>query len=280
MQKYINIHIHLFEENYEIFFGYMLGSPFTGIEEKLDELIITFPYEKWNFDLKTFIENILKKIDANYSITKEEIIDEINWNEEWEKNVPVIIIDDKIGIAPSWKIEKLATPLKIIINPKMSFGTGEHASTRLICKLAENTIKPGTFWIDAGTGSGVLAILAVKLGASKVLAFDNNLWSINNSTENFKLNHVDNDIVLLEADVDSFDMPPAQGIMANLFSHLIIGSLDKFYTALKKSKGDLLVSGILVYNKDDIIKAAMVNGFQHIESLEEEEWTAIHLKAL
>ncbi|MBI5326066.1 MAG: 50S ribosomal protein L11 methyltransferase [Ignavibacteriae bacterium] len=183
-----------------------------------------------------------------------------------------------MGIAPEWKISELGTKIKIAINPKMSFGTGEHSSTRLMCILAEKAIKEGSYWIDAGTGTGILAILAVRLGAGKVLAFDNNYWSIENAVENINLNNVSDKVEIKETDIDEFEFPDCDGILANLFLNLLLPSFKKFYKGLEKKKGELLVSGILIYNKDEIIKAATDAGFVIINSIVEDEWIAMHFR--
>jgi len=265
------------EEDYDLLYAIFYGLPFSGIEEKLDELIATFPLEYW-IEKGTHIKTILEESGIKAEITKEEILEDKNWNEEWEKQVPAINVNDRIGIAPEWKLSELKNEIKIAINPKMSFGTGEHSSTRLMCILTEQVIKRDSYWIDAGTGTGVLAILAVKLGARRVLAFDNNYWSIDNAVENIKLNNVQFQIELIEADIDSFDFPDCDGIMANLFFNLLIPSFPKFYNGLKHKKGDLLVSGIMIYDKDEIIKAATDAGFEITNSITEDEWIAIHFQ--
>jgi ribosomal protein L11 methyltransferase len=278
-KKFINIHIKILEEDYDLLYAIFFGLPFSGIEERLDEVIATFPLDYWNSD-ESLIKSAIVSSGLKADIVKEEIIEDKNWNEEWEKNVPSIKVNDRIGIAPEWKLNELDTSIKIAINPKMSFGTGEHCSTRLICILAEKIIHKDSFWIDAGTGTGVLAILAIKLGAGRVLAFDNNYWSIDNASENLNINKVITKIELIEADIDSFEFPDCDGIMANLFFNLLMPSFPKFYNGLKNNKGDLLVSGILIYNKDEIIKSATDAGFELVKFITEDEWIAIHFKAI
>jgi ribosomal protein L11 methyltransferase len=277
--EYVNIYIKIDEELYDLAYGYISQFQFTGIEERSDELIITFESKSWNDLLRTELIDALKNVNSNIEITKEERFPDKNWNEEWEKNVEPVIINDKIVIAPSWKIKDLNYEIPVIINPKMSFGTGEHASTRLVCKLMETVIKKNSFWIDAGTGTGVLAILALKLGAGSMFAFDNNEWSIENAKENFILNSVENKIELLEADIESVSLPDADGITANLFRHLLIESFPVFYQSLNKSEGDLIVSGILKYDENEIKAEALHAGFIYINLLYEDEWVGIHFKA-
>jgi ribosomal protein L11 methyltransferase len=279
MEKFLNVHLKIYEVDYEILVAYLSEMPFCGIEERYDELIVTFNVNDYNDDIRNEIKENLESFNSDYIIIKEEMIDDKNWNEEWENQIEPIIINDDIVITPDWKQDQLNHKLKLLINPKMSFGTGHHATTRLVCRMCLDVITPDTFWVDAGTGTGVLAILAAKLGAKPILAFDNNMWSIDNAKENVLMNDVE-DIVKVElADIDEFIIPECDGILANLFRHLLIDSFPKFYQALKNKNGDLLVSGILVYDKEEIIEHALKNGFKLIKEILEDDWTAIHFRA-
>lgn len=279
IKKYINIHVKILEEYYELAYALLYYFPFTGIEEIFDELIISFELDNWNQETRNQLLESLTKIYPEVEIIKEETLNEKNWNEEWEKNVPIIIISDKIAITPEWRKNQVDREIKILINPKMSFGTGDHQSTRLVCRLMENVVKKDTFWIDVGTGTGILAALAIKLGAQNVLATDNNIWSYENAAENFKLNNVDSVIELKNEDVQTEPLPAADGIVANLNLNLILSSFDVFYNSLKAKKGDLIIAGILIYNKDEILKAASHCGFIEQSHLIEDEWIAFHFKA-
>ncbi len=184
--SYITIEFSIPEEYFDPAIGILSLYPICGIEEKYDYLSVTFDTNDYNENIESSIITDLKSINSNIYITNRSEIDEKNWNEEWEKSVEPVIISPKLGIAPSWRINELMTEIMIIINPKMSFGTGSHESTRLLCKLMLDVIKPHSIWIDAGTGTGLLAILAIKLGTSKVFAVDNNIWAIENASENMK----------------------------------------------------------------------------------------------
>lgn len=268
------MHIYLPDEFQELAYSNIYEYKFSGIEEKFDEIIITFDTSYYNDSIrKEIIENIQMAYNGAY-IIKEERIEDKNWNEEWEKNVPTIIVNERIAIAPSWKIDELDQKLKIIINPKMSFGTGDHPTTRLCCRLLEEVLNKDENWIDVGTGTGVLAILAKMLGANKVIAFDNNIWSVENAEENIKINNLEGQIELLETDIDSFEFPSYNGIVANIFLHLAKQGMAKFFQSLQLNKGHLILSGILTYDKDIIIENARMNGFELIKTLVEDEWIA------
>jgi ribosomal protein L11 methyltransferase len=279
LKNFINIHIALKEEAFELAYAFLQSYSFCGIEERFDEIVITFNSDDWNDSLRAEILDTLKPLDAEVEIIKEETIADKNWNEEWEKNVAPVRISDNIIITPEWKKDEFDAKYKIIINPKMSFGTGEHQTTRLVCRLMEKVSRPGAFWIDAGTGTGALAIFAAMLGAREVYAFDNNIWSIENAKENFELNGVSDKIKLEELDIENCELPDADFIAANLFLNLVVPSLPVFYKSLKAQKGDLLISGVLKYHLQDLLDGAERNNFEHIETQYEDDWIAVHLRA-
>lgn len=275
MKEFRNITLSVPEEKFELIIATLMDFSILGIREDFDKLIITFDNAVWDDNVKQELLNACKYIYPDVSILAEDVISPQNWNEEWEKNVPVIDISPKIAITPEWKKHEVAAQIPIIINPKMSFGTGQHETTRLIAKLMEEFVQPNQFWIDAGTGTGVLAIIAAKLGASKVYAFDNNSWAVENSIENVHANDVENIVTIEEVDVDEISLPIADGICANLYANLIKENLPKFYKSLAQSKGILLVSGILVYDSQEVIDEALKIGFQLIKVIQEAEWVAI-----
>ncbi len=275
MKEFLNITFAIPEEYFELAIAALMDFETLGIQEDYDKLIVTFDN---SIITDNFIQNLLESLSSIYTdtrIVKQEVVAAQNWNREWEENVPLVKISDRIDILPEWKKQESTAEIPIIINPKMSFGTGQHETTRLISRLMEKYCKAGQFWIDAGTGTGVLAILAVKLGASNVFAFDNNFWAIDNARENVILNNVEDKVIIEELDVDSTNLPPADGIVANLFANLLIENFPKFHQSLVNSKGILLVSGVLKYQQDELIEAAELNGFKLLEIITEEEWISV-----
>ncbi|MFH1051724.1 MAG: 50S ribosomal protein L11 methyltransferase [bacterium] len=277
-KRYINLTLSVPEELYDLSYGVICDFQTCGIEEKFDELIISVDYDYWTDETESNLLEQLKFIDNSMSLTKKEVVLDKNWNAEFEKNSPLIVINDRLGIAPEWKQKELKTDIKIIINPKMSFGTGDHATTRLMCRLMEHSVKPGSQWIDAGCGSGVLAILAIKLGAKSVLAFDYDLWSVENTQENIMLNDISDEIEIIHDKIENIKLPPVHGIAANMFSNLLISSMEKFYSSLKDNKGVLILSGILKYDKPDVIESAETFGFELVSELCEDEWVALQFR--
>jgi len=277
IKKYTSIRIRIPEEYYDIAYGIIFLYNPIGIEEKFDELIVTFLSEDFSDDILESIINSLKKVYEKTEVTDVETIKETNWNEEWEQSIQPIDIENKIFIRPDW-IKQIDEDkrINIIINPKMSFGTGHHATTRLVAKLLLHNVKKDSSWIDAGCGTGILSIIALKLGAKSVLAIDNNDWAIDNARENFKLNSINSGIDLRLCGVEDISLPDIEGIMANLYTHLLISNFDKFYSSLKKRNGILLASGVLSFDEELILQKATEVGFNHIQTIYEDEWCAFH----
>jgi ribosomal protein L11 methyltransferase len=266
------------EENFELVYAALTDFDFTGIEERLDEIVITFDTGLWTPATRESVIAAIRQFAPEAKIIGEDDIREKNWNEEWERHVTPIKVNERIAITPDWRIDEVDQDMKIIINPKMSFGTGHHATTRLMALLMDKLVQPDSFWLDAGTGTGVLAILAIKLGAEKCFAFDNNIWSIANAKENFRINGVEGSTELAEIDIDECELPEADGIAANINTNIVIKSLPKFYRALKNSGGDLVVSGVLAYDRAELEESAAKNGFTLVGCLTEDEWIGCHFK--
>lgn len=277
-KEYVNVIIGILEEYFDLSMSVLQDYNFCGIEERSDELIVSF--EETEFDKIELDEliNELKTFDKTVKLISIEKFSERNWNEEWEKHVLPVIVSDKIIITPTHRASESDAEITIVIDPKMSFGTGHHTTTRLVCKLMDGLVKPHSHWIDAGTGTGVLAILAVKLGAESVYAFDNNEWSINNAQENIIKNEVDGHIRLELADIDSLGLETCDGIAANIFLNLALPSLPKFRQAIEKNDGDLLISGIMVYDEEILLKQAKKDNLILVNKIVEDEWVAFHFK--
>ncbi len=281
-KEYLSIQYQVKEEQFETAYTAISGYTLTGIEEGLDTLTFWFLHDhSSDFQQKTvaMLTTVFEQFGVDAILLSAAIIQEKNWNAQWEEQIQPVYVNERIVITPSWKAESVTAPMKIIINPQMSFGTGHHETTRMTAHLLEQTVQPGSFWIDAGTGTGVLAILALKCGAAKVFAFDNDEWSVRNTEENLTLNAIPPDAVQVEqADITTIQLPLCNGITANLHKNLLLKSLPLFHRSLSAHHGDLLISGILRFDTEEVIQAAQNASFTHIQTLSESDWIAIHLK--
>ena len=208
----------------DIISGILWELKISGVNEENDLLKIFTDYD--STVTKDEINTLLQKaIDEN--IISSFIIEEYsyeykNWNQEWEKGISVIEVSDKITIKPSFKnYENKQNKIVITIDPKMSFGTGEHETTKLVIQLLEKHLEKGGKVLDVGTGTGILAIAAVKLGAQSVLAIDNDDWCIENAEENSVLNNVNKKIKIKLSEIKDIAEKDFDIILANIQKNIL-----------------------------------------------------------
>ena len=278
-QTFIALSCSIPEEEQDLFLGCISGMHFTGIEQSNDSMTILFNEQDCPQDIEVLLQSIASNHSISYSILDRSIIQHQNWNKEWEDSLEPIIVSDRIAITPEWKKDEVHHPLTIIINPQMAFGTGYHPTTRMVCRELQERVQKGSSWIDAGCGTGVLAILAAKLGARSIYAFDNDEWSVQNAKDNYILNGISN-IHVEQADIFNVDLGKVDGIAANMYRNLIIPNIARFHEALSESKGILILSGILSMDETEIILAATSNSFKHIVTHQEGDWVSITFTAL
>jgi ribosomal protein L11 methyltransferase len=204
-------------------------------------------------------------------------IEKKNWNEEWEKNYEPIIVDDKCMIRAGFHQPEKNYPYEVIITPKMSFGTGHHQTTYLMVKNQMDMDHKNKMVMDAGCGTAILAVMASKLGAMKVEAFDIDEWSVINGQENIEINKCNN-IKIRQGKIsdltfdDNFDI-----VLANINKNILLVEMAQ-YAAYLSPGGHLLLSGF--YEKDipDLMEEAQRYSLEYVRADERENWAALLLK--
>ncbi|MFN6245012.1 MAG: 50S ribosomal protein L11 methyltransferase [Chitinophagaceae bacterium] len=216
------------------------------------------------------LNNIFSLHNLKYS---KSIIKEENWNAVWESNFEPVRVGDFVGIRanfhPSFDPK---VQYEIQITPKMSFGTGHHATTFTVMQLMENLDFRGKSVYDFGTGTGILAILAEMLGASEVLAVDNDPWCIENSEENLQAN--DSSKITIQLVDAAFQPRDFDIIIANVNRHIIEANLEAL-TQVSNSNSTLILSGLLIEDQYDIISLAQKNNWQFIQSQPLDGWVSL-----
>ncbi|NOX65264.1 MAG: 50S ribosomal protein L11 methyltransferase [Chlorobi bacterium] len=211
---------------------------------------------------------------ASFSID-ESSVEEKNWNEEWEKTIDVIEVNDKIVIKPTFRdYSPKPEQLVITIDPKMSFGTGEHETTKLVLNLLDKYIDKGISVLDVGSGTGVLSIAASLLGAEHVIGIDNDEWCLENGLENVELNKVNEKVEIKLAEIYDVDEEPFDLILANINKHILVDIADRIYQ-LTKNSGKAILSGLLIEDKTDITELYNSKGFSLVEEEILGEWVAL-----
>lgn len=212
-------------------------------------------------------------LESSFEIVK---IPHQNWNAQWEADFEPVLVDERcVILAPFHDLFAFSNPLKIIIQPQMSFGTGHHQTTFLMSQyLLDEPHMPDSV-LDMGTGTGVLAILAEKLGAKSILAVDIEPWSAENTAENAERNHC-KEIKALEGDVDVAFGSKFGLILANINKNVLKAHLPH-YAALSESGTLLFLSGFFASDVEELTAAAEAVGFELREVREKETWAAMKL---
>lgn len=278
MTSYLEISISSNERQREMLIPTMLELGCIGFQETETALLCYLDKSRWDNSkheaLLRELGNILGNISGNAAITFREFPEE-NWNAEWERSIQPIEIGDRIIIKPSWHSDRGGDGKLIIqIDPKMSFGTGYHETTRLTLLLLERYVRSGDNILDVGTGTGILAIAAIKLGATAADATDVDDWSIDNATENITANAVPSRICISKRPVELFPERHFDLVAANLTMNTNIELLPQFKRILKRP-GTALLSGLLSADRPRMLHALARNQFEVVEERAENEWIAL-----
>jgi ribosomal protein L11 methyltransferase len=257
-----------------------LISSLTGIEERENELLCFF--SEFNDDDLSYLKDLLSNLKNESLIERFEIytdtIEQKNWNEEWEKTIQPIKVTDKIVIKPSFREYKASEDEIIItIDPKMSFGTGYHQSTRIMIRMIQRNIIQGMKVLDVGTGTGILAIVCAKFGANKIITCDNDEFVEENVLENFEKNQVLDKCTFVFGTIDEIYENDFDMILANIQKNVLIDIAEKIKQRTKK-KGLVLLAGLLLTDEEEIIEKYSSLNFKLIEKEIEDEWLGLVLE--
>ncbi|WP_300598050.1 50S ribosomal protein L11 methyltransferase [Niabella sp.] len=232
-------------------------------------------FEEGDTQLKAFFSESIttEELDAvsgplhiTYEIRE---LESQNWNALWESNFDPVVVDDFVAVRASFHAPFENVEQEIVINPKMSFGTGHHATTWLMMQQMRKISFSGKRVFDFGTGTGILAILARKLGAAAVLATDIDAWSIENARENFEINQCTG-IELLQSGVAGqegvFDV-----ILANINKNVLMETIPQLKVQLAPG-GVLLLSGLLEDDASEIVNRAVETGLRLNDKFLKNNW--------
>ncbi|TFE31657.1 50S ribosomal protein L11 methyltransferase [Cohnella luojiensis] len=264
--------------------GYAVFKAYFSEDTKMEPIAI---------ELKALLEGLPEfGYDAGEFTIELGDVHQDDWADAWKQYFKPIAITDRLTIKPTWEdYTPQGDELVIELDPGMAFGTGTHPTTALCLKALDSAIKGGEQIIDVGTGSGVLAIGAMKLGASKVLALDLDPVAVTSAKENIELNGYENDVevrlsdllgVLRESENVSDEpssaqivgvTPPVDLVVANILAEIILLFLDDVLEVLKP--GGIYITSGIYSNKEMIVEAGLLAaGFEIVDVLRQEEWIA------
>jgi ribosomal protein L11 methyltransferase len=228
-------------------------------------------------DLQEVVAKYAAMAEISYATNK---IEKQNWNEEWEKNFEPLIIGDQVSVRASFHPKPENLQYDIVINPKMTFGTGHHETTTLMIENQLTVDHKGKRVLDMGTGTGILAIMACKLGASEIVGVEVEDWSVENARENAALNNCPEitvhfgDVKVVENDL------PYDLVLANINRNVLLADMAA-YTKLLKNGGPLILSGFYTEDLPAIKEEATRCGLVFETNREKNNWvSAIFRKPL
>lgn len=272
MSTYIeyNFQIQPLQPASDILIAELGEAGFESFVENDEGILAYIQKAEWQKDILASIE-ILKNRRFHFSFEVQEIAQE-NWNETWESNFHAIQIDDRCAVRAPFH-EKPEVEYDIVIEPKMSFGTGHHETTHMMLQfILEHDFK-GKSVLDMGSGTGVLAILAAMKGATHIEAIDIDNWCYLNAQENVLRNHCEQ-IKVYEGDSSLLGKRKYDVILANINRNILVNDIAIYAQNLEKN-GTLFVSGFYSDDISIISEKCSENGLTFVKNLERNHWVAV-----
>lgn len=268
----LNVSVSPKQEGSDILITILSEMGFDGFVDSEEGFLAYAPTH--NFD-ERLVSKLLERYTHIFDITyTPKIIPRQNWNKVWEESFNPIDIDGECYIRAPFHEEKKHYNYQLIIEPKMSFGTGHHFTTQLMVKKMLGLILKNKTLLDIGCGTGVLAILASKMGANPITAVDIDEWSIENTVENNTRNDVQN-IHVEKGDVKAIQGKKFDIILANINKNVLIADIEKYTNSLN-SKGQLIMSGFFETDMHSLKEEAKKCNLIYVHHTVDNTWALLH----
>ncbi len=285
VKRWAQVVLTLPSSHQDLLIGQLSLLGFEGFQQEDNWIAAFVPSTLWEPLLQRRLRTVIARFEKEFpdltiSIRTKRIQDQ-NWNARWERSTGIVEATSSIIIKPSWAKLRKKDKGKIVIHvdPKMSFGTGHHATTRLCLQLLQEYVRPGMKVLDFGTGTGILAIASLKLGATHAVAIDNDPWCIENARENIKRNKMTRKIRLLQTHRPQGALLRFDLISANIDLPTITRFMPFLLTHLR-GKGILLISGLLQSDLPALMNLIRKKGIVPVNLLAEDEWAALAIVKL
>lgn len=209
-------------------------------------------------------------IEAGFELNR---IKDRNWNELWESQFNPVVIGGRCLVRAPFHPPQPRYPIELVIEPRMSFGTAHHETTALMMEWLLEAPPEGATVLDMGSGTGILAVLSAKLGASAVTAIDNDEWAFSNASDNIRINETPG-IRVLMGDADTLTgLGPFSVILANINRNILLRDIPA-YTSVLINGGQLYLSGFYLPDLEAIAGVAIANGLELKHYYERNNWVA------
>jgi ribosomal protein L11 methyltransferase len=258
------------EPGTEILIAELGYAGFESFVENQAGVIAYIQKPEWNAEILNDIY-VLKNDEFTITYTSEEI-EQVNWNKEWEKNFQPIEVDGKCAVRAPFH-EKTDVAYDIVIEPKMSFGTGHHETTHMMIQHILNLELENKSVLDMGCGTGILAILAEMRGAKLLDAIDIDNWCYLNTVENIERNNCHN-ITAYEGEASLLDGKKYDIIIANINRNILLKDIGTYASCLNDN-GTLLLSGFYVEDIPLISDECEKHKLKFVENIERNNWVAV-----
>lgn len=249
----------------------------SGFVQQDDELIAYLPADEWTDEREASLREWMADNDFVGDV-QISVSPDTNWNEAWERSIQPIRAGDFL-VKPTWTDvpPEHADATVIEIDPKMSFGTGHHATTRLALSLLNDAVHNGDRVLDAGTGTGILSIAACRRGASEVIAFDVDPNAIENAEDNLAHNAVTAPVDVRRGTIDVVPERGFDAILANITRNVLLDWMPLFAEKLAPG-GRLILAGIFEEDRDSMLTAAAEHNLTLVRERAENNWWAALLE--
>jgi ribosomal protein L11 methyltransferase len=278
--SWIELKLDIPPESLEHLSSYLFAHGCEGINVTDDGIIIYFTTHRWSNEVRAGISEYIRQIIPGFSLKQIRVksVTDHDWHADWKKHFKPVKVTNRVVIRPPWEeYHQSQGEVIITINPQMAFGTGHHESTRLVMIELENLIQPDMHILDVGTGSGILGIMAKKLGAESVLGIDNDMEAIKNATENLQLNDISGAVNFGYAELENVTPSDYDLVLANINRNTLVKYATLFPEYVKQD-GYLIISGVLRRDEAQISQLYKENGFSVIKKNVMKDWLAIVFK--